>query len=101
MARGAVHLEGIVAGLGDLLFLVVKLVLNVAHDGFQQVLHGDDTGHAAVLVHHHGHLEVLFTHLRKQLAAFFGAGNKIRRTQQGAQGQLRRDRLPLHKGADP
>ena len=78
--HGAVEDKHIVGQLLVLLFLVVIFVLHIADDGFQQVLHGDDTGGAAVLIDNNCHLGFLFFKGFKQVGASFGFRDKNCRT---------------------
>ena len=63
--------------LADLLLLVVVFVLNVAHDGLEQILHGDEALGAAVLVHDDGDLHLALGHLLEEVAALLALGNEI------------------------
>ena len=55
-----------------LFFLLVIFVLHVADDRFQKVLHGDDTGGAAVFVDDDRHLHLLFLKGFEQISAAVG-----------------------------
>ncbi len=77
---------GAVAHVANVLFLVgVMLVLDIADDLLEDVLDGDDTGCAAVLVDHDRHVIVGVAELLEQAVETFGLGNEHRRAQHIAQ----------------
>ena len=75
----AVYGKGVFADPENLLFLVVIFVLNVAHNGLQQVFHGHNALGAAVFVHHNGNLDVAGGHFLQQLAAILAFRHEIGR----------------------
>ena len=61
---------------------LVELVVDVAHNLLQQVLHGDNALGAAVLVHHHSDVHLLLLHLFKEVVGLHGLWHKVGRAQQ-------------------
>ena len=57
-------------------FLVVVFVLNIAHDGLYQVLHGNNSRRSAVFVHHHGDLNFFLLKFKEGFAAAVRFGNE-------------------------
>ena len=70
-------LKYMVVNLGDLFLFVVKFILHIADNRFQQVLHGYDTGDTAIFVHHDSHLQMLFIHLLEEIVTLLGVRNKV------------------------
>ena len=64
----------------------VKFIVDFAHDFLHQVLHGDQTGHCAVFVHHHGQMDFLRLHIPQQGSGFQRVGDAVGRAQQVFQG---------------
>ena len=50
---------------------VVVLVVDLAHDLFEHILDGDQSGHATVLVHHDRHVDPPGLHLLEQFVESF------------------------------
>ena len=66
--------------------LVVGFIVDVADDFLQQVLHGHDAAHAAVLIHHNGHVDFLLLHVAEQRVRLHGFRHKVGLADQLAQG---------------
>ena len=73
------HSKGILADPVNLFFFVVEFILNISHDGFQQILHGDKPLSSAVFIHDNGDGELALCHLGEKIAAGLAFGNKIGR----------------------
>ena len=69
--------DGIVA-LSDQLLFIVKLVLDIAYDLLQYILHRDDTRSLSVLIDHDRHVHVLILHLMEQIVYVQRIGNHQR-----------------------
>ena len=78
----------VVAERLDQRFLAVVLVLDLADDLLDHVLHGDQAGGAAVLVDHDGHVPLGDLHLVQQLVDRLRLGHVDRRPHQLAQVDL-------------
>ena len=72
--------------LDVLLLLGVELVVDVAHDLLQQVLHGDQAGGAAVLIHHDGQVDLLALHIPEKHVGSHRFRDEVGRAQQLPQG---------------
>ena len=75
--RRPVDIECVDADLLDLFFLVVVFVLDIADDGFEQVLHRDYAGRAAVFVQNDRHVLMHCRHIFKKLAEAVALGHEI------------------------
>ena len=64
---------------------MVVFVLDIAHDGFHQVLHGDEALGAAVFVHNDGDLQLALDHFSEELAALLGLRDEIDAPHQAGQ----------------
>jgi hypothetical protein len=63
--------DGSVVGFG-----LVVLVGDIAYDGFEEVLDGDEAGDAAVLVDDDLHMLLFALHLAEELGNFLGLGDE-------------------------
>ena len=64
----------------------IVLVVNIAHDGFHHILHGEHAGGTTELVHHHGHVRALFDEELQHFIGRHGAGNEVHGPQHHAYG---------------
>lgn len=63
------------AGVGDFLFVV--LVVDVADDFLDDVLHGDDAGGGTVLVDDDGHVDFVVLEFGEEVVDFLGFGDEV------------------------
>ena len=84
---GAGNLPEVVAQLDQIgLLLGVELVVDVAHDLFQQVLHGHQTRGPAVFVHHNGQVDLFALHIPEQHVGAHRFRNEVGGVEQLPQG---------------
>ena len=67
-----------VVALADLLLLAVELVLNIADDLLENILHRYYARRLSVFVYYDGHMHVLVLHLMKQIVDVQSVGNQKR-----------------------
>ena len=85
--RTAADAPSVVARTDDFRFgLLVKLVVDIADDFFQQVLHRDDAAHAAVLIHDNRHVDFFHLHVAEELVSLHCFRHEVCLAQQRAQG---------------
>ena len=70
------------AGSGGILGTRIELVVDVAHNLLQQILHSHEAGGAAVLVHHNGQVDLPALHVAEELIGAHRLGHEIGRAQQ-------------------
>ena len=81
--RRAGNAPAVVAQGDDLLILLgIELVVDVAHNLLQQILHSHEAGGAAVLVHHNGQVDLPALHVAEELIGAHRLGHEIGRAQQ-------------------
>ena len=67
----------IVVDGADFFFLVVVFVLDIAHDGFDKVFHGNKSCGTAIFINNNGCLDLFLLELCKSFAAAVRFGNEI------------------------
>src|SRR5690606_39298765 len=76
-------------GEDTLLVFFVEFVFDIADDLFEHILHGDQARYSAVFIDDDGQVVVTRAEFAQQHVQTLGLGNKDRRTDQGAQLDVR------------
>ena len=74
--RCAYHIIAVRRYLLYLLRFIIIFVLNTTHDSFKQILHSNDTGCSAVIVHHNCYLCLIFSELFEKLTTLVAFRHK-------------------------
>ena len=81
-----VYKRQVLLQLDDLLLgLGVKLVIDVAHQLLQQVLQGHQSAGPAILIHHHGHVDLFALHVTEEHVSPHRLRHEVGRAQQRPQ----------------
>lgn len=75
-------------------FFLVEFVRDVAHDLFEDVVHGEDARGAAVFVHHDGHVVFLLLEVHQDVVDLAVLGNEQRSAQERLPGEVRLAQVP-------
>ena len=68
-------------------FLRIVLIIDIADDFLQQVLHGDQSGSLAIFINHNGNVQFIFLHILEKVVGVDGVRHEICGAQQVSQRQ--------------